>query len=201
MEAKYAPRREDATVGGSKLLLSFFQYWDVPKSPMAPPPNPMWLWTESCAFKAASGVLIGGGLGVAMGLFFGVLSADPSVTFGPGGRMVPQPPLGEQVVSAWRGLGSKAVWYMKSFAVITGRQIPLRWTTATTNSPAALFSGLDCLFEKSRGKHDVLNSGLSACATGAILAVKQGPSAAGFGCAGFAAFSVAIDTIVHQAER
>lgn len=65
---------------------------------------------------------------------------------------------------------------------------------------AALFSGLDCLFEKARGKHDVLNGGLSGCATGAILAVKQGPQAAGLGCAGFAAFSIAIDALMHESD-
>lgn len=114
----YSPRRDHEPK--SPLMLSFFKYWEVPTSQMAPPPNPMWLWTESCAFKAASGVLIGGGVGVMMGLFFGVLGADPSVAFGPGGRIVPQAPIGEQIASAWRGLGEKAVWYMKSFAVITG---------------------------------------------------------------------------------
>ncbi|KAJ8603834.1 hypothetical protein CTAYLR_000268 [Chrysophaeum taylorii] len=139
-----------------KLMLPFFSYFQVPSSPVAPPPNGMWLWQESCAFKAASGVLLGGGVGAAMGIFFGVLSSDPSSLVGPGGRTVPPAPLSEQMATAWRGLGEKAVWYMKSFAVIT-----------------ALFSGFDCLFEKARGKHDVLNGGLSGCASGALLAVKQ----------------------------
>ncbi|EGB05419.1 hypothetical protein AURANDRAFT_8485, partial [Aureococcus anophagefferens] len=112
----------------------------------------------SCAFKAATGVVLGAGVGGMMGLFFGILGADPAVRI------------------AWRALGDKALWYCKSFAVIT-----------------ALFSGCDCLFEKFRGKHDVVNGGLSGCATGAVLAAKQGPQAAGIGCAGFAAFSVAID--------
>ena len=71
--------------------------------------------------------------------------------------------------------------YTKSFAVIT-----------------ALFSGCDCLFEKWRGRHDVVNGSLSGCATGAVLAAKQGPQAACLGCVGFAAFSVAIDALMHQ---
>ena len=66
-----------------------------------------------------------------MGLFFGILGADPTVPFGPGGRIIPTAPLSTQVRIAWRALGEKALWYCKSFAVIT-----------------ALFSGCDCLFEK-----------------------------------------------------
>ena len=61
-----------------------------------------------------------------------------------------------------------------------------------------MFSGCDCLFEKWRGKHDVINGSLSGCATGAVLAAKQGPSAACVGCAGFAAFSVAIDALMQH---
>lgn len=167
----------------SRLLLPYFRYVAVPPTPVPPPPDPMWMWTESCAFKAASGVLLGGGVGILMGTFFGVLGSDPSVAFGPGGRVVPQAPLGEQMRTAWRSLGDKAIWYMKSFAVIT-----------------ALFSGFDCVFEKARGKHDVVNGGLSGCATGAVLAVKQGPQAAGIGCAGFAAFSIAIDALMHESH-
>ncbi|KAJ1461776.1 mitochondrial inner membrane translocase subunit Tim17/Tim22/Tim23/peroxisomal protein PMP24 [Pelagophyceae sp. CCMP2097] len=137
----------------------------------------MWLYQESCAFKAATGVFIGGFVGVMMGVFFGILGADPVVGV------------------AWRSLGDKAIWYCKSFSVIT-----------------ALFSGVDCVVEKARGKHDVLNGGLSGCATGAILAAKQGPQAAGIGetgasvilttlgCAGFAAFSIAIDAVMHAQE-
>ena len=66
-----------------------------------------------------------------MGLFFGILGADPAVPIGPGGRVIPTAPLSTQVRIAWRALGEKAVWYCKSFSVIT-----------------ALFSGCDCLFEK-----------------------------------------------------
>lgn len=117
------PSDEDSGAGRrGKLMLSFFKYWEIPTSQNAPPPNPMWLWTESCAFKAASGILIGGGVGVAMGVFFGVLGADPAVSFGPGGRAVPQAPLKDQVLGAYRSLGEKANWYMKSFAVITGKK-------------------------------------------------------------------------------
>ena len=176
-------RLEDAVGSRPAPRLPALLYFAVPPSPSAPPPNPLWLFQESCAFKAATGVVLGAGVGGMMGLFFGILGADPAVPVGPGGRPIPAAPLQAQVRIAWRALGDKALWYCKSFAVIT-----------------ALFSGCDCLFEKFRGKHDVVNGGLSGCATGAVLAAKQGPQAAGIGCAGFAAFSVAIDAVMHASE-
>ena len=162
--------------------LPAFRYFSLPASPVAPPPNPLWLTQESCAFKATTGVVLGAGVGAMMGLFFGILGADPSVPVGPGGRAIPAAPLAHQVRVAWRALGDKALWYTKSFAVIT-----------------ALFSGCDCLFEKARGRHDAINGSLSGCATGAVLAAKQGPQAACLGCVGFAAFSVAVDAPVTVA--
>lgn len=42
---------------------------------------------------------------------------------------------------------------------------------------AALFSGVDCVIEKYRGKHDAYNPVLSGCVVGAALAAKQGPQA------------------------
>ena len=161
--------------------LPAFRYFSLPASPVAPPPNPLWLTQESCAFKATTGVVLGAGVGAMMGLFFGILGADPSVPVGPGGRAIPAAPLAHQVRVAWRALGDKALWYTKSFAVIT-----------------ALFSGCDCLFKKARGRHDAINGSLSGCATGAVLAAKQGPQAACLGCVGFAAFSVAVDALMHQ---
>ena len=161
------------------MQLPYFRQFVVPGAEMGPPPDPMWLWTQSCAFKAATGTLLGGVFGMLMGVFFGVLGADPAVTVGPGGRMVPQAPIADQLRATSRQLGEKAMWYAKSFSAIT-----------------ALFSGLDCLFEKARGKHDSLNGGLSGCTAGAILAAKQGPQAMGIGCAGFAAFTVACEALM-----
>ena len=71
--------------------LPAFRYFSLPASPVAPPPNPLWLTQESCAFKATTGVVLGAGVGAMMGLFFGILGADPSVPVGPGGRAPAQP--------------------------------------------------------------------------------------------------------------
>ena len=57
--------------------LPTFRYFAVPTSPLQPPPNPLWLFQESCAFKATTGVVLGAGVGATMGIFFGILGADP----------------------------------------------------------------------------------------------------------------------------
>lgn len=44
-----------------------------------------------------------------------------------------------------------------------------------------------------RGKNDLKNGIAAGCITGGALGAKAGPQAAAIGCAGFAAFSAAID--------
>lgn len=52
---------------------------------------------------------------------------------------------------------------------------------------------LSVLLRVSGAKHDLYNGVTAGCITGAGLAIKGGPQAAFIGCAGFAAFSLAID--------
>lgn len=59
-----------------------------------------------------------------------------------------------------------------------------------------MFSGVECLIEKYRAKHDIYNPTAAGCITGAALAAPQGPMASCVGCAGFAAFSVAIEAVM-----
>jgi len=58
---------------------------------------------------------------------------------------------------------------------------------------AALFTGYECAIESYRAKHDVANTAVAGCLTGATMAARSGPQSALFGCAGFAAFSVAVE--------
>ncbi|GAB5031585.1 tim22-like protein [Nannochloropsis oceanica] len=60
----------------------------------------------------------------------------------------------------------------------------------------ALFSGVDCVVEKFRGKHDAYNAVISGCGVGAALSAKQGPQAACLGCAGFAIFSGVMEVVM-----
>ena len=143
----------------------------------SPPPDFTWL-TESCGGKAAIGVFGGAVCGLVMGVFLGAMSdMTPPVTV-IGGKEVPQAPLREQMRTTMRATGDKCIYWSRNFAFITG-----------------VFGGTECLVEKYRGKHDVWNSAIGGCVTGAALQAKQGPQAAAIGCGGFAAFSLVIDSV------
>ena len=57
----------------------------------------------------------------------------------------------------------------------------------------AIFSGTECAIEGLRAKNDLWNGVAGGCITGGVLARSAGPQAVAVGCAGFAAFSAAID--------
>jgi len=57
----------------------------------------------------------------------------------------------------------------------------------------AIFAGTECCIEGLRAKNDLSNGVIAGCITGGVLAAPAGPQAAAVGCAGFAAFSAAID--------
>jgi len=90
-------------------------------------------------------------------------------------------PLRQQVAHGFRDMGARGYSTAKSFAKV-----------------GALFSGIECGIEGLRAKNDLANGVAAGCLTGAILARAGGPGAAAFGCAGFAAFSAAIDTWLRQ---
>jgi len=64
----------------------------------------------------------------------------------------------------------------------------------------AIFSGTECCIEGFRAKNDLYNGVAAGCITGGALAAKAGPQAAAVGCAGFAAFSAAIDYYMRMPE-
>ena len=90
-------------------------------------------------------------------------------------------PLRQQLAHGFRDMGARGYSTAKSFAKV-----------------GALFSGIECGIEGLRAKNDLANGVAAGCLTGAILARGGGPQAAAFGCAGFAAFSAAIDTWLRQ---
>lgn len=51
---------------------------------------------------------------------------------------------------------------------------------------------------KYRAKNDLKNGIAAGCITGGLLGAKAGPQAAAIGCAGFAAFSAAIDSYMRM---
>ncbi|KAL7678518.1 putative mitochondrial import inner membrane translocase subunit TIM22 [Plasmopara halstedii] len=136
-------------------------------------PNPI---TESCVGKfflsAAMGYVMGNVFGLVLGSYEGITPPVPI----PGQRVLPKVPWRESVVGAWRVTAGKCRYWSNNFLVIS-----------------AMFSGLECATEKIRARHDVGNELVAGCATGAALASGQGFQAQCLGCAGFAAFSYAIN--------
>ncbi|PVI04363.1 mitochondrial import inner membrane translocase, subunit Tim17/22 [Periconia macrospinosa] len=64
----------------------------------------------------------------------------------------------------------------------------------------AIFSGTECAIEGLRAKNDIWNGVAGGCITGGVLARSAGPQAAAVGCAGFAAFSAAIEVYMRMPE-
>ena len=92
---------------------------------------------------------------------------------------MPSPLSGPQDQSAkaiLQEMKTRAGSYAKNFAVV-----------------GAMFSASECLIESYRGKTELLNGTMAGCISGGLLGLRAGPQAAMFGCAGFAAFSTAID--------
>jgi mitochondrial import inner membrane translocase subunit TIM22 len=85
-------------------------------------------------------------------------------------------PLRKQLASGFRDMGTRSWSTAKGFGTI-----------------GALFAGIECGIEGFRGRNDMANGVAAGCLTGGILARASGPSGMAVGCAGFAAFSAAID--------
>jgi len=113
-----------------------------------------------------------------MGALGGEMSQNAYILH-PSGKEPPQAPILEQMRVTYRAVGKRALGMGASFATIT-----------------CVFSGIECVVEKFRGKHDVINGAASGCAAGAALSAKSGPATACMGCVGFAAFSVAIEAVM-----
>ncbi|KAF3330469.1 Mitochondrial import inner membrane translocase subunit TIM22-1 [Carex littledalei] len=124
------------------------------------------IWNNCATRSVVSGVM-GGGLGLVMGLFFGALD-NPLRQEEMTGR--------QQFIFQAKQMGRRSVSSAKAFAVM-----------------GLIFSAVECVVEKARAKHDMTNTVAAGCATGGALSAKAGPRAACAGCAGFAAFSVVIE--------
>ncbi|EER27589.1 Mitochondrial import inner membrane translocase subunit tim22 [Coccidioides posadasii str. Silveira] len=134
---------------------------------------------ESCPMKAVMAGGMGFALGGAFGLFMSSMSYDTPLT--PQGREISSLPVREQLRRGFKDMGSRSFSSAKNFAIV-----------------GALFSGTECCIEGLRAKNDLTNGIAAGCITGGILGAKAGPQAAALGCAGFAAFSAAIDAYMRQ---
>ncbi|KAH6641485.1 Tim17/Tim22/Tim23/Pmp24 family-domain-containing protein [Chaetomium tenue] len=158
-------------------------------------PNVKWLSNamESCYAKTAMSGVAGFALGGLFGLFMASMAYDtpyhtagagmpgaPGVPGIPGSAAAGKPftslPLRQQVAHGFKDMGARSWSTAKNFGAV-----------------GALFSGIECGIEGLRAKNDLGNGVAAGCLTGAILARNGGPQASAVGCAGFAAFSAAID--------
>ena len=140
---------------------------------------------ETCPFKMVLSGGMGFMLGGAFGLFMSSMRYDTPMSTVPGTGMYGTPgavsvsslPMRQQLRHGLADMGRSSLSSAKNFGMV-----------------GAIYSFSECVLEGLRAKNDMGNSMAAGCFTGAVLARSGGPMAVGIGCAGFAAFSAAIDT-------
>lgn len=129
------------------------------------------IW-NNCAVRSVVSGIMGGGLGVMMGIFFGALD-NPIMQ----DTMTTR----QQLVYTAKQMGQRSWSNCKTFALM-----------------GFVFSAAECVVEKARAKHDTTNTVIAGCVTGGAISARGGPQAACAGCAGFAAFSVVIEKFLER---
>lgn len=94
----------------------------------------------------------------------------------PQGKAITDLPLKQQLRQGFKDMGQRSFSSAKNFGKV-----------------GAIFAGTECAIEGFRAKNVLSNGVMAGCITGGVLAAPAGPQAAAVGCAGFAAFSAAID--------
>ncbi|CAI9101386.1 OLC1v1038696C1 [Oldenlandia corymbosa var. corymbosa] len=129
------------------------------------------IW-NNCAVRSVVSGVMGGGLGLAMGLFLGAL--DNPI-------MQEEMTTRQQLIYQAKQMGRRSWSSCKGFALM-----------------GLVFSAAECIIEKARAKHDMTNTVVAGCVTGGVISARGGPQAACVGCAGFAAFSVVIEKFLDR---
>jgi len=131
---------------------------------------------ENCFIKG----LIGGGAGFGMGMFFGLLMSSFE-THPYNTAIDTNLSTMTQIKLQFKQMGTRS------------------WTTGKQFGAVGLiYSFVECGIDKWRAKHSMVNTISAGCLTGGLLTIRGGPQAAGLGCAGFAAFSAAIEHFTHS---
>jgi import inner membrane translocase subunit TIM22 len=168
---------------------------------------------NNCAVRTIMSGVMGMGLGVVFGVFMGTMDSAGVRGEGQGGggaverqkkwgppQLTPRPPHPPSLLQP--GLDGTGAVAEKQ----TARQV-MRQMAATAKSRSvsyakgfgamgALFAGSECVIEKARAKHDIMNAVYAGCAAGGALAAGAGVKAACVGCASFAAFSAFIEKVM-----
>ncbi|CAB4384332.1 uncharacterized protein OCT59_021713 [Rhizophagus irregularis] len=130
---------------------------------------------ESCLLKIGFSSVGGFAFGGLFGMFmssFEMASVDPAIY---------EQPMKQQLKATAKDMAHRSFSMAKNFAIV-----------------GAIFSGTECAIETYRAKNDLYNGVASGCITGAVLAARSGPQATLIGCAGFAAFSTAIEYYMRR---
>ncbi|KAH6664479.1 Tim17/Tim22/Tim23/Pmp24 family-domain-containing protein [Halenospora varia] len=135
---------------------------------------------ESCPGKTVMSGVMGFALGGAFGLFMASMQYDTPLS-SPGATAITSLPLRQQLKQGFKDMGARSLSSAKNFGKV-----------------GAIFSGTECCIEGFRAKNDLANGVMAGCITGGVLAAPAGPQAAAVGCAGFAAFSLAIDSYMRR---
>lgn len=143
----------------------------------------------SCPGKSAISGVTGFALGGVFGLFMASMAYDtPLGATGPnalntGAQNIADLPFKQQVKIQFLDMGKRSYSSAKNFGYL-----------------GLIYAGVECCLESIRAKNDLYNGVSAGCITGGGLAYKGGPQAAAVGCAGFAAFSAAIDWYMRSED-
>ncbi|CCH59793.1 hypothetical protein TBLA_0B09770 [Henningerozyma blattae CBS 6284] len=143
---------------------------------------------SSCPGKFAVSGVTGFALGGVFGLFMASMQYDtPLHTSLPGVpnavKNISDLPFKQQVKLQFADMGKRSWSSAKNFGYM-----------------GMIYSGAECVIESIRAKNDIYNGVWAGCVTGGGLAYKSGPQAAALGCAGFAAFSTAIELYMRSED-
>ena len=141
------------------------------------------LLQDSCFNKGLLGGVVGYLMGGVFGLILGAMPGNQVESFQE-----------SQKAERLKGFNKKLRFYFND-----------TMNRATTMSKtfgrfSIVYGASECVIEKARGKHDLLNAVAGGCVTGATLGARSGPVASGVGCVGIAAFSGAIDFYMEGLE-
>ncbi|KAJ5050844.1 uncharacterized protein L3040_002713 [Drepanopeziza brunnea f. sp. 'multigermtubi'] len=136
---------------------------------------------ESCPGKTAVSGVMGFALGGAFGLFMASMQYDTPLHTSSSAEAIKSLPLRQQLKAGLRDMGARSYASARNFGKV-----------------GAIFAGTECCIEGFRAKNDLMNGVWAGCITGGALAAPAGPQAAALGCAGFAAFSAAIDAYMRR---
>jgi mitochondrial import inner membrane translocase subunit TIM22 len=140
---------------------------------------------ESCPAKTVIAGTMGFALGGVFGLFMSSMRYDTPLSAGlPGGvGTTSDLPMRQQLKAGLKDMGRASWSSARNFGYI-----------------GAVFAGTECAIEGLRAKNDLANGVAAGCLTGGWLARSGGPQAVAVGCAGFAAFSAAIDAYMRMPQ-